>query len=162
MLKRRNKDSLLPISTAKTLWGLSQDVIRAIEAEPKRVRMASYITRFGRFDEEAEKPACGVAGCLAGWYAILGSGNSVKSLSSHSRSLTYAQRAGHVAAKILGMELNSYEPRTMVPALKGYSDDYGQTDVCCFDGGRATYSLPGWSRALKPTPRPSSDGCATS
>jgi hypothetical protein len=61
----------LPISKAKTAYGLLQDVKRAIFGEPKRVTMGCFI---GRKDPDENGPACGTVGCFAGWVNIL-SGN---------------------------------------------------------------------------------------
>jgi hypothetical protein len=61
----------LPLSKAKTAYGLLQDVKRAMLAEPKRVTMTCFV---GKQAPEENGPACGTVGCFAGWVNLL-SGN---------------------------------------------------------------------------------------
>lgn len=59
----------VPVSRAKTAWGLCADVIRAVMKEPKRVNMNVFVLRVA---PEDGGPACGTVGCFAGWVALFG------------------------------------------------------------------------------------------
>lgn len=144
MLKRR-KGSLVPYSTAKTAYGLCADVIRAIEQEPKRVHMRGYIYDEGRLGylDDDQRPACGMAGCFAGWAAILATKSSRLTLLGRAPDhpgWTYAQAAGEVAANLIGMTLDSGDKRTLVPEIPAertgvYNRSARHEMVCAFDGG---------------------------
>ena len=144
MLKKR-KGSLLPTSTAKTAWGLMADVIRAIEQEPRRVRMARYITQFHNVVGDPSAPPCGTAGCLAGWVAILGSNVSVERLIMPDANYGYGhiQNAARAAETLLDMPLNASSPQTMVPEVKLNAAErlrfpsmtHSGSEVCAFDDG---------------------------
>lgn len=62
----------LPRSKAKTAYGLISDVIRAIEAEPKRIDMNTFGS--ARLPQHGG-PACGTVGCFAGWVNVLAGGS---------------------------------------------------------------------------------------
>lgn len=59
---------LIPLSRAKTAYGLVQEVKRAIIAEPKRAYMGTFAERVS---PENGGPACGTVGCFAGWVCLL-------------------------------------------------------------------------------------------
>ncbi len=58
----------IPLSRAKTAWGLLQDVKRRMLEEPKRVEMDNWVEK--RHPEDGG-PACGTVGCFAGWVCLL-------------------------------------------------------------------------------------------
>lgn len=68
----------LPRSRAKTAWGLCSNVIKVIQAEPKRANMRRYV-----HDQPPEQggPACGTVGCFGGWISLLGSPSRYKLIS---------------------------------------------------------------------------------
>lgn len=77
------KTSLLPISKAKTAYGLLSDVCKVILAEPKRVFMPAWggvpgnkdqvLQGFGltRLLPNVSGPECGTIGCIGGWSECL-------------------------------------------------------------------------------------------
>lgn len=68
----------IPRSTAKTAWGLLQDVKRAMREEPRRVDMDTWLRRMDPRNlcyECYEAPACGTVGCFAGWVVLLAGGS---------------------------------------------------------------------------------------
>lgn len=81
----------LPISKAKTAWGLLADVKRAILREPKRANIYCFVRDQG---PEDGGPACGTVGCFAGWVALLGA-------SQHPRAVL-RRNADEVARHLLG------------------------------------------------------------
>lgn len=60
----------VPATSATNSYDLLEEVIAAIEAEPKRIYMPSYISRWVHHVGDT-LPACGTQGCIAGWAAIL-------------------------------------------------------------------------------------------
>ncbi len=66
----------IPRSRAKTAWGLCQEVIKAIEAEPKRADMTIFSYKLS---PEEGGPACGTVGCFAGWVTLLKDGHMTDS-----------------------------------------------------------------------------------
>jgi hypothetical protein len=76
---------LIPLSRAKTAYGLVQDVKRAILAEPKRANMGVFE---GSVKPENGGPACGTVGCFAGWVCLL-------------RGESHSMNASDLAARIL-------------------------------------------------------------
>ena len=66
--KTLQRQKPIPISTARTAWGLLQAVKRAIRADPLRVDMRRF---YGHCGPEEGGPACGTVGCFAGWVNIL-------------------------------------------------------------------------------------------
>ncbi len=58
----------IPLSKAKTAWGLLQDVKRAITEEPKR---ANIEIPWGTKRPKQGGPACGTVGCFNGWIGFL-------------------------------------------------------------------------------------------
>lgn len=80
------KLATIPRSKAKTAWGLCADVIRAIQAEPKRANMGT----FGRsWPPEEGGPPCGTVGCFAGWLCLLRTGHIDSSIDTdwHAQQL---------------------------------------------------------------------------
>lgn len=84
----------IPLSRARTAYGLLRDVQRVILAEPKRVNMKTYAV-----DPEKEgysnRPACGTVGCFAGWVVVLSKGRQVA-----------LNGGGDEAGKLLGWDLH--------------------------------------------------------
>lgn len=66
----------IPLSTAKTAWGLLKDVRKAIKAEPARANMTICQRIYDALDIEYRQqydqptPPCGTVGCFAGWIEI--------------------------------------------------------------------------------------------
>ena len=69
---RERKLTRIPRSKAKTAYGLCMDVIRAIQAEPRRADMRVAVQIRDVSDPDA--PACGTVGCFAGWIMVLRQG----------------------------------------------------------------------------------------
>jgi hypothetical protein len=67
--------SLIPHSSATTSWGLLEDVIKAIEEEPRRFNWVAWIIDAdmnpAKVDKDAGAPACGTLACVAGWTILL-------------------------------------------------------------------------------------------
>lgn len=62
----------LPISEATTAWDLWNEIIAAVEAEPKRLHMESWLLNGTEIDEEGlDRPACNTTCCWAGWAVTL-------------------------------------------------------------------------------------------
>lgn len=63
----------IPLSKAKTAWGLVQDVKRAIQQEYRRANMGVYSCPVSveQGYEPERIPACGTVGCFAGWVCLL-------------------------------------------------------------------------------------------
>lgn len=68
----------IPLSKAKTAYGLLRDVQRVILAEPKRANMGTFATDASDyFDGDTSlAPACGTVGCFAGWVNVLSKGQT--------------------------------------------------------------------------------------
>lgn len=99
----------LPTSKAKTAYGLLSAVRKLILAEPLRYNQARYIARTdGKHHADNPSdgwqqwvkplPACGTAGCVAGWVATLKRGDR----------FSYKQTQG-IAARILGLNSDQSE-----------------------------------------------------
>lgn len=68
------KQDLLPrLSQATNAYDLLNDVIAAIEAEPKRMDMSTWISKEGEDYTKTKSygPQCGTVACIAGWGTIL-------------------------------------------------------------------------------------------
>ena len=92
----RTHAPVMPISNAKTAYGLLGDIAKIIVAEPKRYDQTNWIARKGtqRGDNSyAEFPACGTVGCVAGWVVALAGPRN-----------TSPDRVEKVAEKILGLD----------------------------------------------------------
>jgi hypothetical protein len=77
---------LIPLSRAKTAYGLVQDVKRAILSEPKRANMGVIEDTF---KPEHGGPACGTVGCFAGWVCLLrGESHSMNAAAPAERILS--------------------------------------------------------------------------
>lgn len=61
----------LPVSKAKTAYGLLSEIAALAIAEPKRIRMSKWLATQTVKDYGASAPACGTVGCIAGWGAVL-------------------------------------------------------------------------------------------
>lgn len=131
----RKRKPLARILRSKATTGLAlmRDVRKAILAEPKRANMRVAVQ--SRLD--AEGPACGTVGCIAGWTVLLHDGRR-KALRDNADTLPYdapnldaVQRARH----ILGRNVD-YE--TVVVHNEAYSDTF--RDVFNDGGGDACSS----------------------
>lgn len=63
-----------PRSDAECAYDLLEDIIKAIDEEPKRIRMGDWLVRTNESPEylkEHDLPACGTVGCIAGWATVL-------------------------------------------------------------------------------------------
>jgi len=62
---------LLPVSKAKTAYGILSEVVKLVLEEPKRMRMAMWGGNDGNVDclnlPINERPSCGTVGCIGGW-----------------------------------------------------------------------------------------------
>ncbi len=66
------KVELIPHSQATNSYGLLEDVIKAIEEEPKRFYWGNWVSGYDNPDVPSEfKPACGTIGCVHGWIDLL-------------------------------------------------------------------------------------------
>jgi len=64
----------LPVSRAKTVYGLLSEVIRLTDQEPKRMRMELWLDRWAAEHSDGYSnrvPACGTVGCIGGWMQAL-------------------------------------------------------------------------------------------
>lgn len=67
--------SLLPVSKAKTAFGLLSEIAKLTLKEPKRMRMDIWGGREHNASSElydlTQAPACGTVGCIGGWTDVL-------------------------------------------------------------------------------------------
>lgn len=103
----------IPVSRAKTAWGLMLDVRRAIKNEPKRADMTTIAE--SRVGDDVAVPPCGTVGCVAGWIQLLS-----------GRSVNNAGNSTQPACAILGRRLNY---QTVGPD-KHYVFNSGDGDAC--------------------------------
>lgn len=62
----------IPVSKAKTAYGLLSEIAALSLAEPKRMRMGVFLaTNVTSGDWGDEMPACRTIGCIAGWTTVL-------------------------------------------------------------------------------------------
>lgn len=115
----------IPLSKAKTAYGLVRDVQRTVLAEPLRVNMRTFTEDVS---EEAEAPACGTVGCFAGWVNVLSRGRMA--------ALGLDDAA---ATALLGESLNY-----AIPGGLGYMFNAGGGDRC----GRTTPGTKAHARAV--------------
>jgi hypothetical protein len=66
-MSKRKKS--LPTSKAKTAYGLLSEIRALILAEPKRYNQHDVLDYVE--PDEADAPACGTVGCVAGWTCVL-------------------------------------------------------------------------------------------
>ncbi len=112
----------VPKSDAANAYDLLSDVIACIENEPRRLDMGHWLlhgSRLDRFldasglDPENDAPACGTAGCVAGWIVLLTTPN--RRIDFHEETVAVdAEIAGRVreiqlpvadrAAQVLGID----------------------------------------------------------
>jgi hypothetical protein len=64
---------LVPRSRATNAYELLDEVVRVIEAEPRRLNMGNWIFMPSYVERELI-PACGTVGCVAGWIVLLWDG----------------------------------------------------------------------------------------
>ena len=67
--------SLIPVSKAKTAYGLLSEIATLALAEPKRMRMAVFLDTRAAVHWGDHAPACGTVGCIAGWTCVLTGNN---------------------------------------------------------------------------------------
>lgn len=89
----------MPKSRAKTAYGLLGEIARLALAEPKRIRMAWWLTDPGAMPED-KRPACGTVGCIGGWVLTL-KGTRAQQRDALRGAVT---DAGDNAAAILGLK----------------------------------------------------------
>lgn len=61
----------LPVSRARTAYGLLSEIAALALAEPKRMRMSVTLLRDDPASAPNFYPACGTVGCIAGWTTVL-------------------------------------------------------------------------------------------
>lgn len=89
----------IPVSRAKTAYGLLSEVIKLILEEPLRYNQGVWLLQQGgdpldaEYDAPQGFPACGTVGCVAGWVTTL-------KLKRVTNRTVFADRA----AKILGLD----------------------------------------------------------
>lgn len=73
----QQQSTKMPTSKARTAYGLLNDVIKLVVAEPKRMHMGEWLaTSVGvetGFDDPPPLgfPSCGTVGCIGGWTEVL-------------------------------------------------------------------------------------------
>lgn len=100
---------LIPLSKAKTAYGLLRDVQKAIASEPKRANMGTFTETLSPAEGG---PACGTVGCFAGWVSLL-AGQGMISNDIGAR-------------KLLGYDLNYH----FGGSGSGYVFNSGSGDAC--------------------------------
>lgn len=65
--------NVMPVSKAKTAYGLLSEIRRLILEEPKRYDQTDTVTFLSNGDDfyPQPRPACGTVGCVAGWTCVL-------------------------------------------------------------------------------------------
>lgn len=111
----------IPVSRAKTAWGLLQSVKRAILADPRRADMRIFLDQ----PVTGIKPACGTVGCFAGWVGLL-AGVPYTAVSD-IHGITVSDVNDITAISILGSNLNYY---TVGPENSDYVFNSGDGDAC--------------------------------
>ena len=91
----------LPLSRAKTAYGLVMDAAKAVAEEPRRADMRMFISGPGD-GPRSGKPACGTVGCFAGWIDIL----SGRATQNGALAEDYDSYDDYTATMILGRDLN--------------------------------------------------------
>lgn len=72
--------SAMPVSKAKTAYGLLSEIRKLILEEPKRYNQNYDLVTEGAFLGSEVMPACKTIGCVAGWCCALKVGREVDSL----------------------------------------------------------------------------------
>lgn len=83
----------MPVSKAKTAYGLLSEIRKLIIEEPKRYDQNSWSTSV--FVNPDALPACGTVCCVAGW---------VKTLKDTANPTAAGMRVGEIAGDILGLD----------------------------------------------------------
>lgn len=65
------KTKKVPVSRAKTAYGLLSEVRRLILEEPLRYNQEDWLSRIEEHANLFKFPSCGTIGCVAGWVATL-------------------------------------------------------------------------------------------
>lgn len=94
----------MPVSKAKTAYGLLSEIRKLILEEPKRYDQTAWKREMSERDEEY-RPACGTTCCIAGWVETLKSSRPVPAKIAHERenARTGINLVSDRAAKILGL-----------------------------------------------------------
>jgi hypothetical protein len=72
------KKNLIPKSKAANAYDLLSEVARAVTAEPKRLRMGTWLDTKAKRRLGVEAPACGTIGCIAGWSVMLSGSRTLR------------------------------------------------------------------------------------
>jgi hypothetical protein len=91
----------MPRSRAGSAYELLNDVVGAIRAEPRRLWMPTWILSRKEFKHAfgtRRGPACGTAGCVAGWMVLLHDGRR------RALQAARAESVGERAHELLGCE----------------------------------------------------------
>jgi len=90
----------MPVSHAKTAYGLLGEIARLIVEEPKRYNQHGWLQREQDRSQmqPVEYPSCGTVGCVAGWVVAL----------KAKRRPNYF-RTGDKAADILGLDVDQHD-----------------------------------------------------
>lgn len=112
----------IPLSKAKTAWGLLLDVKKAIRSEPKRANMSVYCDKLA---PQHGGPACGTVGCFAGWVMLLrGEEHSFDAAFPASQLLGGSKDAGGV----IDFRLPSKQPGFILSGFHVFNSGGG--DAC--------------------------------
>lgn len=119
----------IPLSKAKTAYGLLRDVQRVILAEPTRVNMGVFTAPADDVARINRRPACNTVGCFAGWVNVLSVGR-----------LAAMNADDFQAENLLGHDLNYRLPT----GLQHYVFNGGGGDAC----GTTDPGTPAHARAV--------------
>lgn len=112
---------LIPVSTAKTAYGLLSEVCRLILAEPKRYNQGSWVKLVTQYDRAYAAdvfPACGTIGCVAGWVTTLKLPANVFDAEPFSSGNVLI---GDAAARVLGLNFQQREQLFAGDAVDKYT-----------------------------------------
>jgi hypothetical protein len=105
------KHAALPVSKAKTAYGLLREIQQWSREAPERMRMAVEVRR-GKALQDAEelmgwkRPACGAVGCVAGWVVL--SKRLTDPVSNYGMSFNH-ESPMEKAQQVLGLTSRQYD-----------------------------------------------------
>ena len=89
----------MPVSKAKTAYGLLSEIRKLILAEPNRYFQGAWRLTKDNLTEDEKMPACGTIGCVAGWVDVLKSKRPLPANAAWERGIEFQRRG----MEILGL-----------------------------------------------------------